>query len=313
LAAALTLVHPFDIAVWGPLLAGHTAGCWVWGGRRVHWANIAALVGVVPPALFLFWQTRTNPIFAAWARQNVLPSPIMLSYLLGFGAVAVLAASGLLILRRRPRRTYADWLLIGWVGVTAIAVNAGPVISFERRCIEGVFIPLCLLAAIGMAEWVIPWLQGRLHLDERRARQAAIAVLLVCILPTNIMLLADGFASKQAVIPTDWVRAYEWLAHNTGRHDCVLTSPLVGNHLAWIAVRPVYVGHTQQTIDFERKAAEADEFFSASTPIARREQLLAKAGCPYVMAHDAQRQATDELPELERVYSNATVSIYRVR
>ena len=313
LAAVLTLVHPFDIAVWGPLLVAHTVGCWLWGGRRVHWANVAALLGVIPPAGFLLWQMRTNPIFEAWARQNVLPSPPMLSYLLGFGAVGVLAMSGLVILRHRQQRACADWLIIGWVAMTAVMVNAGPVISFERRCIEGLHIPLSLLAAIGMTGWLMPWLQKRWRLDERRARQVAMAALLVCILPTNIKLLADGFVAGQAVIPADWVGAFGWLAHNTAPEDCMLTSPLVGNHLAWMAVRPVYVGHTQQTIDFERKAGEVERFFDAHTSPARREELLAKTGCRWVIAHDSQRQAADELPDLQRVYGNATVSIYRVR
>jgi len=313
LAALLTLVHPFDIVVWGPLLVAHTVGCRLWGGRRVHWANVAALVGVAPAAGFLLWQMRTNPVFEAWARQNLLLSPSMLAYLAGFGVVVVLAISGLVILGHRRQRTAADWLIIGWVAITAVMVNSGPVISFERRCIEGLHIPLSLLAAIGITGWLMPWLQRRWHLGQRRAGQVAMAALLVCILPTNIRLLADASVSREALIPTDWVEAFGWLAHNTAPQDCVLASPLVGNHLAWLAVRPVYVGHTQLTIDFERKAEQVERFFDARTPAARREKLLAESGCRWVMAQNSERQSADELPDLQRVYSNATVSIYRVR
>lgn len=310
LMALLTWVHPFDVAVWAPLLALHLLACGFWR-RRWLWVDLTALVGAAPPALLFLWQTRSNPVFAAWAAQNVLPSPPVLSYVGGFGAVLVLAVAGLLVLWRAGGRTCADALVLLWLAVTAVMVNAGAVISFERRCIEGAHIPLSLLAGMGMTCWLLPWLRERWRLSQRRAWRLGLTALLVCLLPGNLKLLVDGMVAPQAVIPTAWVRGYQWLADNSSPDECVLTAPRVGMHLAWMALRPVYAGHEQQTIDFERKATQVEEFFRSSTPPARRMEILRQSGCTWVMACEEQRLATDDLPGLQRRYATDTVSIYR--
>jgi hypothetical protein len=311
LTGLLALVHPFDMVVWGPLLVVHLILVRL-RERRIAWVNLAALAGIAPAAGFLLWQMNTNPIFEAWAGQNILPSPPMLQYMLGFGAALVLAVSGLFILVHRARWTCADHLIVLWVALTVVAVNAGPLIEFERRCIEGVHIPLALLAAIGVTGWLLPWMRERWKLNETRARRLGLALLLVCILPTNIKLIADGCVSSEAIIPADWVQAFEWIEATTPEDARLLAAPMTGNHAAVIAGRRVYVGHTQQTIDFAAKARAVALFFDADTPTQQRRDILIASGCGWVVAHDAQRNVTGTLPELTEVFANDTVTVCRV-
>ncbi len=312
-AGLMILVHPFNIVVWGPLLAGHALACRLWGERRrLPFVHLAALAGMALAVSFLFWQIKTNPIFEAWSAQNVLPSPPMFSYMLGLGVPLVLAVSGLMVLRRRPRRTCADWLVIGWVAMAILAINSGPVFAFERRCIEGVHIAVALLAGIGMTEWLLPWLRRRFRLGEAPARRLALVLLLVCVLPTSMKILRDGCFLHRGAIPRDWVAPCEWLETGTPEDARVLTSRVIGNFAPVISGRRVYVGHMQQTIEFKRKALEVDAFFDTDTPVAKRVRLLAASGCGWVVAHDGERTATDALEMLEPAFRNTTVTVYRV-
>lgn len=311
LAGLLTLVHPFDMVVWGPLLVAMIIIQWL-RKRRVAWTSSAALAGIAPAAIFLFWQMKTNPIFEAWASQNVLPSPPMMQYMLGFGVPLVLAVSGLFILRHRARWTSAGLMIVLWVAITVVAINAGSLIKFERRCIEGAHIPLALLAAIGMTGWVLPWMRARWKLDEARARRLGLAALLLCILPTNIKMLADGCVSSEAIIPADWVQAFEWIEATTPEDARLFCAPLTGNHAAVIAGRRVYAGHPQQTIDFAAKAREVALFFDTSTPAQQRRDILLASKCGWVIAHDTQRSVIGTLPELTEVFANDTVTVSRV-
>ena len=210
----LALVHPFDIVLLGPLLVGHFVVMLILRPEdsRGVWTNLAAAAGVIPSAGFLFWQMKTNPIFAAWAGQNQLPSPTPLVYLIGLGVVLVLTSDGLSTLLRQPQRRAADWLWILWLPAAAIGAYSYPLIPFARRLVEGLHIPLALLAGIGVVHWWEPWLRRRWPaLSEAWVRGLCLALLLACILPTNIKLLVDGALSESGSVPTGWMQAFEWL------------------------------------------------------------------------------------------------------
>ncbi|MGC9320586.1 MAG: hypothetical protein ACP5KN_21305, partial [Armatimonadota bacterium] len=167
--ALLTFVHPYDVAVIAPLLIGHFLYCRATRpeGWRATAINLWALAGVIPAIALLWWQRSTNPLVASWAEQNVLRSPPAHVYLLGLGVILPLAIGGRLAIGRRRRETARDWLVIFWPLVAAVAAYSYPLVPFERRCVEGLHLPLAILAAAGLAWWIAPWLQSRLRATSR--------------------------------------------------------------------------------------------------------------------------------------------------
>jgi len=81
---------------------------------------------------------------SAWVGQNLLPSPHPLHYVFGYGLLATLALPGIRWAWRRGQRAAPYLLLPAWI-------VAGPVLAYlpigvQRRLLEGIFIPLCILA-----------------------------------------------------------------------------------------------------------------------------------------------------------------------
>lgn len=308
----LTLVHPFTAAVMVPLLTLHFVASRLIkpSGWRAAWVNLVALLGFLPPAAFLAWQVSSSEIMRAWSAQNVLPSPPPLVYMIGFGVVFPLALLGMAVILRKVERSAADWLVILWPMVAAIGAYSGPLIKFERRCVEGVHLPVAMLAALAVTGWAIPRLRTRFAWGERRAHRVCLVILLLLILPTNVKLLVDDSLSQEGAIPADWLRAFEWLRDNTQESARVMTPPLVGNFAARYADRHVYVGHHQQTIDFTNKHARARRFFDPTTPHPERLRILLTSRCQFVAADAEHRPALAGWPPLREVFSSPEMTVY---
>jgi len=312
----LTLTHAYNVGVLAPLLVGHFVFCRIArpdGGRNAG-INLWALAGIVPAAAFLWWQTHANPLVASWGEQNVLRSPPPLVYLLGFGVVLPLAIAGRIALGRRRRETAADWLMIFWVPVTLVAIYSYPVLPFERRCVEGVFLPLAILTGIAMGDRLVPLLRARLQGGgERGAIALAMALLLAGILPTNVKLLVDGALSDEPLIPPGWVAGFAWVTENTPPDARFFTSQRTGGLLARYALRHVHVGHWNLTVDVERKREMARRFFTADTPDAERLAILRASGCGWVAATAGQAAGLEGWDALKIAHDAGDLLVFRFR
>lgn len=161
-AVLLMAVHPYDIAVWGPLLIVHAGVSLL---SRVPWravtVNLWALAGALVPAAIYVLQAKTHPMLAVWSEQNVLRSPQPHVYLIGLGAVLPLAIAGRGVMddgrRPSPGQFFVIWLLL-----TALVAYSWPLVPFERRAVEGAHIPLAMLAGAGVAGRALPWLRRRM-------------------------------------------------------------------------------------------------------------------------------------------------------
>ncbi|MGD9494702.1 MAG: hypothetical protein AB7Y46_00200 [Armatimonadota bacterium] len=311
----LTLAHPYDLAVLGPLLVGHAVFCALTRAAtpRALSANLWALAGALPPAAFLWWQTQTNATMAAWSEQNVLRSPPPHVYLLGFGLVLPLAIVGRVVLSRLRKETAGDWLVIFWPLVTAVAVYAWPLVPFERRCAEGVFLPLSLLAGLAVGEWLMPALRRRLPAwDDRRLAAFAMLLLGIAVLPTNAKLLVDLARTGNARIPQAWVEGFAWIERNTPADARFFTSHRTGIFLARYTLRHVYLGHQHLTLDAARKLASARRALAATTPAHERLAILRASGCGWVAANARQAEALRQLPGLEPVRDWGSLALFRI-
>ncbi len=309
--ALLTSVHPYTSAVIVPVLALHFVACRLIKptGWRASWVNLVAILGFLPPAAFFVWQVRLSDIMQTWC--NVLLSPLPVVYMTGLGVALPLALLGAAFLLREYKRSLAQWLVLLWPLVTAIAAYSFPLVKQERRCVEGLHIPLAMLAAIGITGWALPWLRARLPKWSLRAVGVlCMCLLLAFMLPTNVKLLVDDAVSQEGVIPMDWARAFEWLRLSTDEGARVMTSGRVGNFAARYAERQVYAGHFHLTIDFEHKRKAASRFFDPSTPNEERLRILVGSRCDYVAANAEQAKALRGWSELAEVFSSPAMTIY---
>ncbi|RYG70615.1 hypothetical protein EON80_07465 [bacterium] len=140
-ALLLSNIHTYDAL---PLIL--TLVIWL-GWKRSGAATVgAAIVGALIPIGYQFLVFRGSEEFRIKALTLTLP-PDILSLLLSFAPLLILAAFGYKKWRELP----ATALLLIWTIATFVLVYA-PVFSFARKMLEGVQIPLVLLAGVGLSE-----------------------------------------------------------------------------------------------------------------------------------------------------------------
>jgi hypothetical protein len=304
------LVVPFYVVVaWAV-----TGAAWIVLGlrnRRVMWreagqAAIAVLVSC-PVVLYSAWVFTTDPVYEVWSAQNLITSPNPLHYLTAYGLPLVLAAFALRDVWREERPM---WLALAWVGVVPLLVYLP--FSLQRRLVEGVQIPLSILAAWGL--WQIANHKSRA--TNRPIAQSPVfnlrpklitIIVLVMLSLTNILLVAGNcLALRGQPAPiyrgAGEIAALDWLRAQAEPTDVVLSSYETGNYLPARVWARAFVGHGPETVHSDEKRALASRFFDVLTDDGWRYELLIYYGVDYVFWGPAERRLGDYDPRLSSYY-----------
>lgn len=299
----LTLLQPFMALSLCLIASTYTVARW-WSRRRLSWFDLRGLAIVMGlsavPAVYAVVATSANPVMSSWMAQNVTPSPGVLEFAAGYGALGVLAIWGGISALRERQDIGRDriLLLVVWVVVTAGLLYAP--LSLQRRLSEGLHIPLAILAAISLA---------RLTTLPRLPRRLLGALALIMLVPTNLVLIvmAGGAVAKHQYpeyIGRSEVAAFDWLRQNTRADEVVLASPEMGNAIPARAGNRVYYGHPMETIDSGRKLARIEAFYRGSVTGVEAVEFLDQARVQYVFWSEYERKLGTARPD-----SNAGVSV----
>ena len=296
LLGVLALVHTYTVvtvvcvAVAQVVCWRAVAGRW----RPALGANLGALVVAAPFFGFQFWEVSRHEALRLWAEANVMHSPAPWSYVLGAGLVGAAALfGGARVLAKLQKERCRDatsesrardelrclhmCFVLSWILGTVVLLYS--TLSFERRCVEGLHIALCMLAAP-----VVVAGARRLGRNEPRVMRAyAGAFVAVCAL-TSVWYLArelpstKGYAAPAAFILEQ--AAYTRL----GAEGQVFAQPNLGQ---WIAAQGrvrVYAGHMQLTYDIAGRTQYVKRFFSPAVMAGERRELFLKTGCNVIAA-----------------------------
>ncbi len=320
----LAIVYPFLIY----LIVATLGLAWLYRlirSRRVRWREtiLLAISFLLPAPLVLYYAVTlaTNPVMRAWDAQAVTPSPPLPHYVVAYG---VMVALGLLSLARRRAELTFLWM---WVLAAALLVYAP--LNAQRRFVEGVQVPLAILATVGLVEVALPhfaqtrafrWLAARPRYSTAGLERLVIAMVLLLMGLSNAYVLASTSVTASIEQPyplfrsRDEIAAVGWLRANSARSDTVIGAYETGNYVAAHAGNRVVLGHWAETVDWERKFEEVESFYSTATDDARR-QLLARYGVRYVWWGARERGLGGFDPAraeyLRRVFANDQAQVYR--
>jgi len=275
------LAQPLYIVVGWAVMGAHAAQGW-WLDRRGDEAVAdmrhdwqAALVAVAVSAPLVVYNALVlglDPALAQWMAQNVLPSPHPVHYALAYGVLLVPAAAGWRALWRRDARLA---LFAGtWVALGLVLAYAP--IPTQRRLVEGVQLPLVVLAVLGLQS-----LAGR-------PRRLAVGLVLALTLPTTALLYLGSLGAARNVAepafhPPDQLAALAWLRQNAALGDAGLAAFETGNVLPAYTPLRAYVGHGPETLFIRDKLPRVAAFYTAATADDERRLLLAEAGIDFVI------------------------------
>lgn len=320
---ALGQIHPYDILPVYAVAAVYVAALSV--ARRRPALREAGLAGVMvllslPGPLYQYFTFRSG---AAQLRTPT-PSPPPLDYALTFGLVLLAAVIGAGYLRRTTQR-HGGFLVV-WAAVT-LAMSYAPLqyAPFQRKMIEGVHLPLAVLAAAG---WVALGRQRRFPL------KAWAAAFLLLTVPSNAAmmaqsakrLLSNNAQGIRTLLPpyyldADERAALDWLRAHAGPDDVVLSAPLVGSYMPpWCGVT-VYAGHWAETVGFSDKLQELRLFWQRDAVsdgwrvgFLRAQRIRYVYDGLYEKALAAPpRFDPERAPYLRRVFGRGHVALYEVR
>ena len=216
---------------------------------------LAAVVAFGIPApyiLYSYFAFVGNPEVQRWTfhSKNALP-PEGFSFFFAIAPQLLLALTGLPVaLRRRSRE---DIFLIAWlVLLAAILYLPNPAGDLRRRFLDGLYLPLAVLAAMGMYETILP----RLRSARAHALIPFAYVAFASIGSAFLVLAPLAVATQpQYSVPSTWLEGLTWLGGQPpGR---VLSMPGVGLYVPAYSPDTVYVGHYDETFDYLNKTQEA--------------------------------------------------------
>ncbi len=226
------------------------------------------------------WVLQTNPAVIEWSNQNQTPSPPFLDTLLGLGVWLPLAFAGAWRTWKTDQRTSRAFAvaLVVWILLTLLLMYSP--YPLQRRFVGGVFVPVAILAGLGVY-WLLTSLVGL-------RRVLVLAALIVFGFSTNALIMLVTFtAPRQAdtkmYLTNDEAAALNWLEPQVSPDDVVLADARLGNFVpGWTGARSVY-GHLIETMNADEKRAEVTSYY-AQGPDA---ELLERYHVQYVIGGDA--------------------------
>jgi len=305
------LIVPFYVpvawAVAGAMWLALSARKWQPAWREAGAAALAALFSA-PIVAYSVWIFTTDPVYAAWSAQNRILSPHPLHYLAAFGVPLTLTVA---TAHRVWRADGPGWAALAWIAVVPLLVYLP--FNLQRRLVEGVQVPLSLLAAQAVLSVAATAPAVR--------RAAALAALLALSLPTNALLVGGNCLTllpRPAPVFRDAneLTALDWLSGQTRPDDVVLAAYETGNYLPARVGARAFVGHGPESVRVDEKRMLVARFFDATTSDDWRQDLLATYGVDWLLWGPAERAVGDFDPRtalyLQPAYQNDTLTILRV-
>jgi hypothetical protein len=309
---ALTFIHPQMLFVLGPL-----AAIYLGLGRRPlrHWALCGAPFILCLPLLLYFVRVLTSdPVVAAWSHQWRHQAPELLGFLFALGlplllALVAVAAGGL-----NPRLR----LMAVWVGLVFVLLYLPNPVNIQRRLIDGIFLPVAMLAAAGLEVLIARRASRRRGFLRAPGPIVVLAVGVSVVMSVLVWAIAMTAAlGREPIIYADRgeIAAIEWLSGHRapGLPPAVLSHPDTGLFIPERSGYRVYVGHYSETIDYIQKAHTAFDAYRAGD--AALLSLMTRERADYLFLGPLERSAGGPSPSdarLEKVYGSDGVVIYRL-
>ncbi len=318
------LTYVYHIPVYGLVIGLYLLGLAV-QQRCIPWRLWANGLVVLLPllALLAYYALASNqdPYFANYARnEHVIPPPALLSVLVATGILAILALAGLPAWRAHGY----SWLPPLWIVGNLIALYA-PTVQFSGRFTLGLMVPVATLAAVGLEQATLPWLEKRPFFARfARLTPTPTATLrrmfLYLVVPSTIII--PFLLVKTAVttpdfptyIPSAEAAAARWLGQEAQPDDIILAYYPMGNYLPRETDARLFVSQLDFTTDLSGKLTQVEQFWQPGTSLAWRQALIDTWSIDYIYEGTYERALSQQPVDLpgDIVYDRGGVTIYRL-
>lgn len=321
------------------------AGEGVSWGSVLDWTEIGllAIVFGIPLPLYIYYAIvfLNNPVLQIWNEQAYTPSPNPVHYLLTYGLYLFLAVlyplkrrggSGQEVNDERNQSQFRLGLVFLWIWLGAAAVLLYAPLNSQRRFVEGLQVPLSILAVVGFYQVAWPWFRNSRLMQGllKRPRYSAAGMQRLVVLSLiglaglgNVYLYSSTLLELGLNQPFPLFRpqsefeAMAWLEEHLEPGQIVLASYRTGSFLPYRTGATVVVGNQYETNNFSEKSREVRQFFGPESTDDWRRELLAGYDISYIfLGPEERRLGGDQMvigDYLEISYQNEGVIIYKVQ
>jgi hypothetical protein len=291
LVSLLALIHPYMVVVAiSVVFVTFLVYPWLAIGREIRPSLLSRVAvaaafgaGALPGVAYLLYLNRTSEVLREWLRVTDTFSPGPQEYLLGFGIIAALAVVGA-CLCWKSRANYGRLLLIWAIVQTALLYAP---LSFQRRLVEGLQLPLVLLASIAVFWIARRFMRG----GAERYRKAWFAAVIAISSVTNIGFITvqlvshedAGSTDSRRYLPVDLMAAFDFMRAKADTDAVLFSHYLTGNVAPSMTGLRVFLGHYGQTIASDAKGAQVTAFYSGELDDAVARQLFERNDVGFVI------------------------------
>ena len=278
--------------------------------RQINYRHLSALVLIgsvqLPALTYNYLVLNNDPFWKQFTLQNQTLSPSPIFYFWGFFPFWIFALYGIVLAFRQ--RNISMTAMMAWA-VSSMLLAYLPV-AIQRRFTLGITIPLAALAIYGLCNLLkhVPSLIKRENIVYIAYALFSSVSSIYLILGTSLFLQAQP-ASK--FYPRDLENALIWLNKNAAPNDFVLANISSSQLVAQRTDLRVYVGHEMETIDYKNKIADMEAFYKGTQP----QNWVEKRHIQWVIYGPYEKEILGTFKagvQLEKVYTNNTVTIYKV-
>jgi hypothetical protein len=313
-ALLVQFVNPIAFVVIDIAIAAATFVEWI-KKAKINIPEFSALaviaIAQIPLLAYNFLLLSKDPIWSQFTAQNLTLSPPPIYYLWGFGLFWPFAIIGAIqAVRERNTILIAS---LAWI-VVAFALAYAP-FGIQRRFLLGITIPLGMLAIKGLRDLLGYFVQRSSWLARRASALALSFVLLTSI---TTLTLGPEFSiylqsrPEKYFYPSQLNEAFDWISANTQPDDFILSTDQTGEFVAQVTGRRVFIGHPMETLNYDAKIEEVNQFYEGKLPADWITQFPVK----WVIYGPYERGISPDFkpdPNLELVFQKGDVQIFRVK
>jgi hypothetical protein len=316
-ALTLALILPFALLTIWAILGVYFS----WLTFKLHrlpwlqiWLTLSVILFSAPIIFYDYWVSSTNPVLSGWSQQNITTAPALLNLILGYGLVGLLAIGGGWVVIKKSSETGPSdaglELVLIWAITTLILVYLP--FDLQRRLINGLHIPLCILAAVGFERGIRPRFSKIKY--QRRLRQTVITLgsigaLFVWVLP--IIGASQSPETNPTVALLFWRESeqivFDWLREEIRPDDIILAGPRLGMFIPGQTGARAFYGHPFETIAAQTKKGQVEIFFRGEI-----EQVSAPVDFIIYGPDERALGQPKNLAAYPVVFSDEQVTVYKV-
>lgn len=278
---------------------------------------IYAAIAIIP-FIYTYYLFGINPLFKEWNAQNILETPKFLHVLFGY-FLPFLFSIYYLKHKIINKIKFKDLEVILFVWMFSGLFLLYSPLNIQRRFVEGLNIPIMILGSLGFLRVFLPVIKSKFK--SKTIRPIAIGLMIILISPTSFYWLYKINANVSPDIEVDdyevpyyldkdELEALYWLNENTKSEDVVLSDYGIGNYIPRMSGNSVFLGHWAQTINFEQRKKDVEQFYSGSDDF--RKNILDNHNINYVYYGIEEKElGSFDQDFMDLVFQNEKVTIYQ--